>query len=104
MKNILVIKNDRLGDLAISLPALNLILNKYKNKMITFVLSDINFGFSFLLKNNNVDFIKTSYSLNFFERINLFYLLLFKKLKKFIFLDQKITIFFYHFYLEKLNL
>ena len=73
MKNILVIKNDRLGDLAISLPALNLILNKYKNEKITFVLSDINFSFSFLLKNNNVDFIKTSYALNFYERINFFF-------------------------------
>ena len=30
MKNILVIKNDRLGNFAISLPALNLILNKYR--------------------------------------------------------------------------
>ena len=48
MKNILVIKNDRLGDFAISLPALNLILNKYRNDKITFVLSDINFDFSFL--------------------------------------------------------
>ena len=50
MKNILVIKNDRLGDFIISLPAFNLILNKYKNEKITFILSDINYSFSFLLK------------------------------------------------------
>ena len=34
MKNILVIKNDRLGNFAISLPALNLILNKYKIRIL----------------------------------------------------------------------
>ena len=34
MKNILAIKNDRLGNFAISFPALNLILNKYKKKNI----------------------------------------------------------------------
>ena len=104
MKNILVIKNDRLGDFAISLPALNLLLNKYKNEQITFVLSDINFGFSFLLKNNNVDFIKTSYALNLYERINFFFCYYLKILKKFIFSDQKTTISFYLFFLEKLNL
>ena len=47
LKNILVIKNDRLGDFAISLPALNLLLNKYRNEKLTFILSDINFGFLF---------------------------------------------------------
>jgi len=103
MKNILVIKNDRLGDLAISLPALNLILNKYKNKKITFLLSDINFGFSFLLKNNNVDFIKTSYSLNFFERINLFYLLLFKKFEKVYIFRPKNYYFFLSFLFRKIK-
>ena len=103
MKNILVIKNDRLGDLAISLPALNLILNKYKNKKITFVLSDINFGFSFLLKNNNVDFIKTSYSLNFFERINFFYLLLFKKFEKVYIFRPKNYYFFLSFIFRDIN-
>ena len=104
MKNILVIKNDRLGDFVISLPALNLILNKYKNENITFLLSDINFGFSYLLKNNNVDFIKTSYSVNFSERLNIFFYYYLKNMKKFIFSDQKTTISFYHFFLEKLNL
>jgi ADP-heptose:LPS heptosyltransferase len=34
MKNILVIKNDRLGKFAISLPALNLILNKYRIRIL----------------------------------------------------------------------
>jgi ADP-heptose:LPS heptosyltransferase len=103
MKNILVIKNDRLGDFAISLPALNLILNKYKNEKITFILSDINFGFSFLLKNDNVDFIKTSYSLNFFERVNIFFLLLFKNFEKVYIFRPKNYYFFLSFFFRKIK-
>ena len=103
MKNILVIKNDRLGDFAISLPALNLILNKYKNEQITFVLSDINFGFSFLLKNNNVDFIKTSYALNLYERINFFFLLLFKNFEKVYIFRPKNYYFVLSFFFRKIK-
>jgi len=103
MKNILVIKNDRLGDFAISLPALNLILNKYKNENITFLLSNINFGFSFLLKKNNVDFIKTSYSVNFFERLKIFFLLLFKKYEKVYIFRPKNYYFFLPFFFRKIK-
>jgi ADP-heptose:LPS heptosyltransferase len=103
MKNILVIKNDRLGDFAISLPALNLILNKYRNDKITFVLSDINFDFSFLLKKNNVNFIKISYSLNLFERINIFLLLLFKKFEKIYIFRPKNYYFFLSFFFRKIK-
>lgn len=104
MKNILVIKNDRLGDFIISLPAFNLILNKYKNEKITFILSDINYSFSFLLKKKNVDFIKTSYSLNFFERLNIIFFLLFNKIDEIYIFRPKNFFFFYLLYLEKLNL
>lgn len=58
MKNIVVIKNDRLGDFIISLPAFNLILNKYKNEKITFILSDINYSFSFLLKKKTLTLLR----------------------------------------------
>jgi ADP-heptose:LPS heptosyltransferase len=101
MKNILVIKNDRLGDFAISLPALNLILNKYKSEKITFVLSDINFSFSFLLKNNNVDFIKVSYALNLYEKINFFFLLLFKNFEKVYIFRPKNYYFILSFFFRK---
>jgi ADP-heptose:LPS heptosyltransferase len=103
MKNILVIKNDRLGDFAISLPALNLILNKYRNDKITFVLSDINFDFSFLLKKNNVNFIKISYSLNLYERINIFLLLLFKNFEKVYIFRPKNYYFFLSFFFRKIK-
>jgi ADP-heptose:LPS heptosyltransferase len=103
MKNILVIKNDRLGDFIISLPAFNLILNKYKNEKITFVLSDINYGFSFLLKKNNVDFIKTSYSLNFLERLNIFFFLLFNKIDKIYIFRPKNYFFFLSFVFRKIK-
>lgn len=103
MKNILVIKNDRLGDFAISLPAFNLILNKYKNEKITFILSDINYGFSFLLKKKNVDFIKTSYSLNFFERLNILFFLLFNKIDKIYIFRPKNYFFFLSFVFRKIK-
>ena len=103
MKNILVIKNDRLGDFMISLPAFNLILNKYKNEKITFILSDINYGFSFLLKKNNVDFIKTSYSLKFFERLNIFFFLIFNKIYNIYIFKTKNYFFFLSFVFRKIK-
>ena len=103
MKNILVFKNDRLGDFVISLPAFNLIFNKYKNEKITFVLSDINYGFSFLLKKTNVDFIKTSYSLNFFERLSIFFFLLFNKIDKIYIFRPKNYFFFLSFVFRKIK-
>lgn len=103
MKNILVIKNDRLGDFIISLPAFNLILNKYKNEKITFILSDINYSFSFLLKKKNVDFIKTSYSLNFFERLNIIFFLLFNKIDEIYIFRPKNFFFFLSFVFRKIK-
>ena len=103
LKNILVIKNDRLGDFAISLPALNLLLNKYRNEKLTFILSDINFGFSFLLQKNNVSFIKISYSVNLFERINIFLLFLFKNFEKVYIFRPKIYYFFLSFFFRKIK-
>jgi len=50
-KKIIVQKNDRTGDLFVSLNAINSILNKHLNDEILFFLSDINKKFSFLFPN-----------------------------------------------------
>ena len=47
-KKILILKNDRTGDLFVSLKAINRILTKHKNDKITIFLSQINHKFSFL--------------------------------------------------------
>lgn len=50
-KKILILKNDRTGDLFVSLKAINRILTKHKNDKITIFLSQINHKFSFLFPN-----------------------------------------------------
>ena len=47
-KKVLILKNDRTGDLFVSLRAINRIINKHSNQQITIFLSNINHKFSFL--------------------------------------------------------
>ena len=58
-KNILILKNDRTGDLFVSLKAINRILVKHKSDKIIIFLSNINHKFDFLFSNikkkNNFD-------------------------------------------------
>ena len=62
MKNkVLIFKNDRTGDLFVSLKAINKIINKHSMKIIFIFLSNINHKFSFLfpkLKKNNFNEFK----------------------------------------------
>lgn len=48
MKKIIILKNDRTGDLFVSLDAINKILTKHKNDKLIIFLSNINHKFSFL--------------------------------------------------------
>ena len=47
-KKVLILKNDRTGDLFVSLKAINRIINKHKNQNIIIFLSNINHKFNFL--------------------------------------------------------
>ncbi len=47
-RKILILKNDRTGDLFVSLKAINRIINKHEKDEITIFLSNINHKFSFL--------------------------------------------------------
>tara|TARA_B110001454_G_scaffold217129_1_gene241750 strand:+ start:45 stop:1070 length:1026 start_codon:yes stop_codon:yes gene_type:complete len=67
-KNILILKNDRAGDLFTSLKLISSLNNK--NNKIKLYLSELNNGFSFLFK--NIEIIKTNYDLNINNRINIF--------------------------------
>ena len=45
MKNIIILKNDRTGDLFVSLDAINKIITKHKNDKLIIFLSTINHKF-----------------------------------------------------------
>ena len=47
-KKVVIFKNDRTGDLFVSLKAINRIINKHSDQPITIFLSNINHKFSFL--------------------------------------------------------
>ena len=65
-KNILILKNDRTGDLFVSLKAINRILVKHKSDKIIIFLSNINHKFDFLFSNIKKKII--SMDLNFYEK------------------------------------
>lgn len=73
MKNILILKNDRIGDLFVSLKAINLIFNKHINDNIEIILSPINKKFSFLFKKKI--FYVYNYRLSILEKIKIFFLI-----------------------------
>ena len=69
MSKILVLKNDRVGDLANSLKGINSLLNENSDKEIEIVLSDISKDLSFLFKIKNVKITYLNYNLNTFDKI-----------------------------------
>ena len=75
-KRILILKNDRTGDLFVSLNAINKILNKHLNDNIEIILSNINHKFSFLFPKVKKRIL--SMNLSFYEKIKVFFFFLFK--------------------------
>ncbi len=78
MKKIVILKNDRTGDLFVSLKAINKIINKHLDIKITIFLSNINHKFSFLFPQINKKII--SMNLNFIEKVKIFFYFLFNKI------------------------
>ena len=71
-KKILILKNDRTGDLFVSLKAINSILNKHSNNDISIFLSNVNHKFNFLFPKLNIKIF--SMNLNIIEKIKIFFL------------------------------
>ena len=71
-KKVLILKNDRTGDLFVSQKAINRIINKHTNEDIFIFLSNINHKFSFLFPNLKKKII--SINLNFFEKLKIFFI------------------------------
>ena len=73
--NIVILKNDAVGDLVHSLDAINNITSNDEYKKITIFLSNFNKNFSFLIQSPKVKFKILNYRLKIFEKIKLFYFL-----------------------------
>ena len=94
MSKILVLKNDRVGDLANSLKGINSLLNENRDKQIEIILSEISKDLSFLFKIKNVKISYLKYSLNFFDKVKLFLKVITSNYEKIYILTPK-NIYFY---------
>ena len=81
-KKILILKNDRIGDLMPSMPAINLIIEKNKDKKIIIYLSEISYKMKFLFNEKNVEVISINYKLPLKNRIGILYFFLKTKISK----------------------
>ena len=101
MKNIIIFKNDRLGDLFHSLNGINNILNEHKNDNIEIYLSDYSKNFSFLFNKSNIKINYLSYRLSLFEKLKIFNLFLKTSIDKVFILSPKNYFFYLPFFFKK---
>ena len=102
MKNIIIFKNDRIGDLFHSLNGINQILNEHKDDKITIYLSNYSKDFSFLFFKENIDVKILNYRLNFYEKINIFFLLFFNPVDKIYILSPKNFFYYLPLFFKKI--
>ena len=79
-ENIIIFKNDRIGDLIPSVAAINLIINNNQDKKIIIYLSNINYKMKFLFEKKNVEVIEVKYSLSIMNRISILLFFLMNKI------------------------
>ena len=77
-KKIVIFKNDRGGDLFISLKVISSLRNEYKD--ITIFLSQLNFGFKFLFDKFNIK--KINYNLTIINKINIIFFIFQKNISE----------------------
>ena len=88
-KKVLILKNDRAGDLFTSLPLISSILSTHKD--IKIYLSELNSGFSFLLNKANIK--KINFDLSISNKVFIFFDILINKYEKIYILSPKIFIY-----------
>ena len=91
-KVIIIFKNDAVGDLVQSLPAINNIIRNNTNTKIIIYLSERSNNFYFLINNNtheNIEFKKINYDLNIYEKFRLFFFILSNKISHIYILTPK---------------
>ncbi len=92
MNKILILKNDRTGDLFTSLKTINLIFNKHKYDHIEIYLSKINKSFKFLFNPKKIKIINLN--LNLLDKIKIYFYFLLNKIDTVYILTPK-NFFFY---------
>ena len=100
-KKVLILKNDRTGDLFVSLKAINRIINKHQNQQIYIFLSNINHKFSFLFPILKKKII--SMKLNFIDKIKVFNYLLLNKIDTIYILTPKNFYYYLPFFFRKIK-
>ena len=100
-KKVLILKNDRTGDLFVSLNAINKIINKHSNEDLLIFLSNINHKFSFLFPKLKKKII--SMNLNIFEKIRIFTFILFNKIDTIYILTPKNFYYYLPFFFRNIK-
>ena len=90
MSKVLILKNDRAGDLFTSLSLISTLIRD-ENK-IKIYLSELNSEFNFFFK--NIETRKTNFNLNFFSKLVIFFDILLNNYKKIYILSPKSFYFF----------
>lgn len=98
-KKVLILKNDRTGDLFVSLRAINRIISKHTNDDISIYLSKINHKFSFLFPQIKKKII--SMDLGIFDKINIFFYILFNNVETIYILAPKNFYFYLPLFFKK---
>ena len=101
--NIVIFKNDAVGDLVQSLDAINNIINHNKKTKITIYLSERSKNFDFLLKFENVEIKFLNYDLSFIEKIRIIYNLVITNINSIYILTPKNFYFYLPFFFRKIK-
>ena len=105
-KKIIIYKNDAVGDLTQSLPAINNIINNNKDSHIIVYLSERSESFYFLINNNsqkNIEFRKYNYNLNILDKFKIIYFIFFNEISKIYILTPKNFYFYLPFFFRKIK-
>ena len=101
MKKIIIFKNDRTGDLFVSLEAINKIISKHKKDRLIIFLSNINHKFSFLFPKITKKIIPMN--LGLFKKIYLLFYLIINKIDTIYILTPKNFYYYLPFIFRKIK-
>lgn len=91
---IIILKNDAVGDLVHSLDAIHNIISNHTDHKIIIYLSERSKNFSFLIRGKNIEFKFVKYKLKISEKLNIFFSLFNNSIKKIYILSPKLFYFY----------